>query len=116
MLLLVFALAQEPSEGIQLKPGMVITQSVVVQPKTYKLAGPPIRIRGDNITVDFRGAVLEGIGPDIEPDQATDTAIVVEGGKAIRIQDARIRGYKIAILARGTRGLELIDNNLSDNW
>jgi len=116
MLLLVLALAQEPTEGIQLKPGMVITQSVVVEPKTYRLSGPPIRIRGDNITVDFRGAVLEGIGPEVEPDQATDTAIVIEGGKAIRLEDARIRGYKIGILARGTRGLELVDNNLSDNW
>jgi len=114
MLLLLFALAQGP--GIELKPGMVITQSVVIEPKTYKLSGPPIRIRGDNITVDFRGPVLEGIGPDVEPDQATDTAIVIEGGRTIRIEDARIRGYKIAILARGTRGLELVNNDLSDNW
>ena len=48
MLLLVLALTQAP---IELRPGMVITQSIVVAPKRYRFSGPPITIRGDNITV-----------------------------------------------------------------
>src|SRR5213083_326364 len=113
MLLLVLALAQAP---IALQPGMVITQSVRVIPKTYRLAGPPIIVRGDNITVDFRGATLEGIDPQTDPDQARDTAIVIDGGSNIRIVKARIHGYKVGILARGTRRLTLRDNDLSNNW
>jgi len=105
MLLLVLALAQAP---VELQPGMVITQSVRVVPKTYQLSGPPIVIRGDNITVDFRGATLEG--------SATDTAIRVDGGKNVRISNARVRGYKVGILARGTQHLELDKNDLSKNW
>ena len=113
MLLLVLALAQAP---IELRPGMVITQSVVVKPKTYRLSGPPITIRGDNITVDFRGATLEGSDPARPPDEARDTAIVIEGGATITIANAHIHGYKVGILARGTHGLALLGNDVSHNW
>src|SRR5882672_2670329 len=113
MLLLVLVLTQAP---VELQPGMVITQSVRVVPNTYRLAGPPIIVRGDNITVDFHGATLQGIDPQADPDQARDTAIVIEGGSNIRIVTANIHGYKVGILARGTRQLTLRDNDLSDNW
>jgi parallel beta-helix repeat protein len=113
MLLLVLVLTQAP---VELQPGMVITQSVRVVPKTYRLAGPPIIVRGDNITVDFHSATLQGIDPQADPDQARDTAIVIEGGSNIRIIKANIHGYKVGILARGTRQLTLRDNDLSDNW
>lgn len=119
MLALVLVLAQGP-RFVELTPGMVITRSIVVAPKTYRFAagggGPPITIRGNNITVDFRGATLEGIGPGVDPDQAKDTAIVVDGGSAVLITNARIRGYKIGILARRTRRLDLLNNDVSDNW
>jgi len=113
MLLLVLALSQAP---IELQSGMIITQSVRVIPKTYRLAGPPIIVRGNNITVDFRGAILAGIDPQADPDQARDTAIVIDGGSNIRIVQATIHGYKVGILARGTRQLTLRNNDLSDNW
>src|SRR5467141_102909 len=113
MLLLVLVLAQAP---VELQPGMVITQSVRVVPNTYRLAGAPIMVRGDNITVDFGGATLQGIDPQADPDQARDTAIVIDGGSNIRIVKANIHGYKVGILARGTRQLTLRDNDLSDNW
>ncbi|OLD01146.1 MAG: hypothetical protein AUI89_04960 [Gemmatimonadetes bacterium 13_1_40CM_3_65_8] len=65
-------------------------------------------IRGDNITVDFAGATLQGT--------PADTAIRIDGGKNVRIIQARARGYKVGILARGTRNLTLEDNDLSYNW
>jgi len=71
---------------------------------------------GNNITVDFSGATLQGTDPGADPDQARDTAIVIDGGSNIRINKARIHGYKIGILARGTQQLTLRDNDLSDNW
>src|SRR6266446_3567789 len=116
MLLIMVVLAQVPHGPIELQPGMIITHSVRVVPKTYRLAGAPIIVRGDNITVDFGGATLEGTDPQAEPDQARDTAIVIDGGSNIRIVTANIHGYKVGILARGTRQLTLRNNDLSGNW
>src|SRR5467141_261671 len=116
MLLIIVVLAQVPQGPIALQPGMIITRSVRVVPKTYRLAGAPIMVRGDNITVDFRGATLQGTDHGADPDQARDTAIVIDGGSNIRIVKANIHGYKVGILARGTRQLTLRDNDLTDNW
>jgi parallel beta-helix repeat protein len=113
MLLLILALAQAP---IELQSGMVITQSVRIVPKTYRLSGPPIVVRGDDVTVDFRGATLQGTDPEADPDQARDTAIVIDGGNNVHIVKAHIHGYKVGILARGTRRLTLENNDLGHNW
>ena len=107
---------------IQLRAGLVITQSARVASGLYRLAAPAsldsavITIRGNNITIDFAGATLEGIAPDSAPDLARGVAIRVEGGRNVRIVNARVRGYKIGILARRTLNLSLIDNDLSYNW
>jgi len=114
MLLLILTLTQQPPT-IELRSGMVITHSVRVVPRIYRLSGP-ITVKGDSITVDFRGATLQGMAPEADPDGARDTAIVVAGGRHVRILDARVRGYKIGILARGTHDLALIGNDLSYNW
>jgi parallel beta-helix repeat protein len=111
--------AQTP---IQLRPGMVITHSVRVVPKTYRLRAPAsldsavITVKGDDVTVDFAGAALEGMAPEEDPDRAAGVAIRVEGGRNVRILHARVRGYRVGILARGTRDLDLEDNDLSYNW
>ena len=71
---------------IELRRGLVITRSVRIAPKVYRLAAPAsldsavITIRGDNISVDFTGATLEGIDPDADPD--------LGGGVAIRVEAA----------------------------
>jgi len=107
---------------IELHQGLVITKSARVIPKRYRLAAPTsadssvITIRGDNITVDFAGATLEGAPPDADPDVAAGVAIRIVGGRNVRITNARIRGYKVGIVARGTRNVGLIGNNLSNNW
>ena len=115
MLLLVVALAQGP-QYVDLQPGMVITQSTRVTRRTYTLSGPPITIRGSNITVDFNGATLEGTPSHTDPDRRSGVAILVDSGANVRIANARVRGYRFGILARGTRGLTLINNDLSDTW
>src|SRR5206468_11313861 len=109
VLLLVLVLTQGPqgSQGpIALHSGQVITRSTRVLRRTYRISG--VVIRGDNITVDFAGATLQGT--------PADTAIRIDGGKNVRIIQARARGYKVGILARGTRNLTLEDNDLSYNW
>ncbi len=113
---------QAATPAIELRPGLVITTSARIVPKIYRLAAPQsldtavITIRGNDITVDFAGATLQGSGPAADPDQASGVAIRVDGGRNVRIRNARVRGYKIGLLARGTRGLSLIDNDFSYNW
>src|SRR5512143_2102958 len=107
---------------VVLRRGLVITSSVRIAPKVYRIPGNPsldsavVTVRGDDLTVDFGGATLLGIPTASDPDLATGVAIRVEGGRNVTIRNARVRGYKIGILARGTRGLSLIDNDLSYNW
>src|SRR5574338_1070621 len=100
---------------VELTPGMVITRSVRVAPGTYRLRAPTsldsaaITVRGDDITVDLGGVPLDGSAPGADPDARAGVALRVAGGRNVRIQHARIRGYKVGILARGTRGLTLAD-------
>lgn len=107
---------------VELRPGMVITRSVRVVRRTYKLAGRGaldsalITIRGENITVDFDSATMQGIASDADPDLATGVAIRVDGGRNIRIVNARVRGYRFGIMARGTRNLQILDSDLSYSW
>ena len=107
---------------VELRSGLVITQSINVVPKVYRLPAPAsldsalITIRGDNITVDFQGATLEGMAPETDPDRARGVAIRVEGGYNVRILNARVRGYRVGILARGTRALTLVGNDVSYTW
>jgi nitrous oxidase accessory protein NosD len=119
--------AQRPADRAPLRSvvpraGMVITSSVRIAPGVHRLSAPAaldsavLVVRGDDITIDFAGAELVGADPDGDPDRAAGVAIRVDGGRNVRIRNARIRGYKVAILARGTRGLELSGNDLSHNW
>ncbi|MFL5488899.1 MAG: NosD domain-containing protein [Gemmatimonadaceae bacterium] len=107
---------------IELRPGLVITRSVRIAQRAYRLPAAAsldsavITIRGDNVTVDFAGATMEGTSPDADPDRAQGVAILIDGGRNVRITNARIRGYKIGILARSTKNLSLLDNDLSRNW
>jgi len=118
------AQARRPSgpPTIELRAGLVITQSARVAPGVYRLEASPsldsgvITIRGNDITLDFAGATMEGIAPDSSPDLARGLAVRVAGGRNVRILNARIRGYKVGILAHRTVNLSLIDNDLSYNW
>jgi parallel beta-helix repeat protein len=120
-LLLSGSIAPQLVDTVRLRPGLVLTRSAVIVPAEYRLAPPAgdsavIRVRGKGIVVDFAGAALVGADPDGPPDLAQGIAILVEGGQGITIRGARIRGYKIGILARGVRRLSLLDNDLSHNW
>src|ERR1700694_4650738 len=116
-----FMRAQSPST-IELRPGLVITQSARITPRVYRLTAPEsadsavVTVRGDDITLEFAGSTMEGIPPDSNPDLASGVAVRVDGGRNVRILNARIRGYKFGILARNTKNLSLIDNDLSYNW
>jgi parallel beta-helix repeat protein len=101
---------------------MVISHSVRVVPQVYRLPAPGgldsslIVVRGDDVTVDFDGATLQGTAPAAVPDLAAGVAIRIDGGRNVRIINVRIRGYKVAILARGTRDLVVTNIDASYNW
>jgi len=106
---------------IGLTRGAVITRSVTVRPGAYHLASTSldsaaIVIRGDDVTVNLTGVALAGAKDDDAPDRGAGLAILVDGGRNVTIRGARIRGYKVAILARNTTNLRLFDNDLSFNW
>ncbi|MEA2760772.1 MAG: hypothetical protein QOD47_56 [Gemmatimonadaceae bacterium] len=117
-----FGQAQTSTPTLELRSGLVITRSARIAPRVYRLSAPEsadsavVTVRGDDITLDFAGATMEGLPPDSNPDLASGVAVRVEGGRNVRIINARIRGYKIGILARHTRNFSLIDSDLSYNW
>ena len=69
-------LSRVAGPAIELRPGLVITQSARVVRRAYRLRANPsadsalIVIRGDNITVDFNGAELLGSPRGADPDDA----------------------------------------------
>jgi parallel beta-helix repeat protein len=125
LLLLVAAPARAQNQRlptVELRHGLVVTSSVRVFPRLYRLVTHPstdsaaLIIRGDDITVDFAGATLDGMPAAGDPDLAQGVGIRIEGGTNVRILNARIRGFRIGILATGTRQLSLSGNDLSHNW
>jgi parallel beta-helix repeat protein len=118
----VLAPAQARAPEIELRAGTVITRSVRITKRTYRLAADVphdsgvVVIRGNDITVDFGGATVEGMPAGNDPDLASGIAIRVEGGRNVRIVNARIRGYRIGILARGTTNLTIEGVDAGNNW
>ncbi|MEK7200063.1 MAG: right-handed parallel beta-helix repeat-containing protein, partial [Bacteroidota bacterium] len=108
---------------IDLKPGMTITSSVTVNPKTYYLNGnadpgkPVIIIDGHDITVDFSRSVLRGSNDKSRPDEMYGLSILIKkGSKNITIKNAIIHGYKVGILADSIENLTIDHCDLSYNW
>ncbi len=106
---------------VELTDGLVIKGSARIEPGTYRipspaLDAPAIVIRGHDIVVDFGGAVLVGSPGNAAPDGFAGLGVLVDGGERITIRNARIRGYKVGLLARGVRGLTLTGDDVSYNW
>ncbi|MEO5799657.1 MAG: right-handed parallel beta-helix repeat-containing protein, partial [Gemmatimonadales bacterium] len=109
--------AQRPA--VPFRNGMVVTRSVRIVPGRYLAPSGDsgaITVRGNNITVDLRGVELLGSTDRHNPDSFSGTAIRITSGSRITVRGARIRGYKVGIIARGVSRLSLLDNDLSDNW
>lgn len=102
--------------------GLVISSTKSLTPGVYRVDAPEsldsaaIVIRGNDVTLDLAGVTLIGTDPDVAPDRCRGVAIFVDGGRNVTIRNGRIRGYKVAILSRGTRNLRVLDNDLSYNW
>jgi parallel beta-helix repeat protein len=116
------ALTEQSPPLVSLQAGMVIDRSVTVRPGTYRLAASPdqsrpaITIRGEDITVDFNGAVLDGAADGAAPDTYAGVGIVIDGGRKVTLKNAVVRGYRVGILAWRSPDLHLSRNDLSYSW
>ena len=106
----------------ELVPGLTLTRSVRFRKTDRVLAdahddgsGAAIRIVGDNLTIDFGGAVLRGTPDSTEPDQRVGTGILVKG-RNITLKNLVVRGYKVGVFAQDCPGLTLEKIDASDNW
>ena len=120
--LLLLLASSAAAQDLVLRPGLVITKSARIARRVYRLPANPsvdsalIIIRGNDITVNFNGAELRGTPDDAAPDQGAGVAIRLDGGRNVRIQGVIARGYRVGIMAIGTRNLTLANNDLSHNW
>jgi len=100
---------------------MLITQSLTIKRGAYfleseKLETPVVTISGDNIVVDFNGAILNGTADPMQPDLFKGMGIFIENGKNIQIINAVIKGFKIGLLAENVDSLHIQTSNFSHNY
>lgn len=109
-------------QQVRLMPGTVLSTSTSVANAVYKVpntdddgSGAAIVVQGDGITVDFRGAVLEGTPQSTPPDQRKGTGVIVRG-RNVTIKNLVVRGYRHGLIARDVPGLKILDSDFSYNW
>jgi parallel beta-helix repeat protein len=131
LLLFATSLLLAQTNAIPLTANMVIKTSVKIKPDNYVLPGNPadlfkdslggtrctpvIRIEGSHIEVDFQKAQLIGTSTPERPDQFAGVAILVRGND-ITLKNARVSGYKVAIIIENCQDLKLIDCDVSYNY
>ncbi len=120
--LLVFVSAGSYSQDKPIVQGMRITKNTMIKKAIYKLDAPTdtsrpvIIIEGNNITVDFKNAVLTGSNAMISPDAFFGVAVIIRNGKNITIRNLKATGYKVALLARNVEQLTVENCDLSYNY
>lgn len=102
--------------------GMTITKSVKIKKAVYALNGydslskAALVIEGNDITVDFNGAVLKGSKGKTAPDEFFGVAVLIRGGKNITLKNLTAKGYKVALMARNVEGLKIENCDFSYNY
>lgn len=102
--------------------GMIIRHSVKFKSGVYKIDAKTeldlsvIVIEGENITIDFNNAILQGSNNTNRPDEFFGVAILVKNSKNIIIRNLTARGFKIAMLARNTQRLTVDNCDFSYNY
>ena len=101
---------------------MKISRSGKVLKKEYKLDGlsdnnkPVVLIEGENITIHFNQAVLQGSNQKQQPDEFFGVAIMVRNSRNITIKNLVARGYKVALMASNVESLVLENCDFSYNY
>lgn len=106
----------------RLRKGMTITQSTRFRTVTYYLQAdssfnsPLIRIRGNDIILDFANTMLQGNKTGQSPDTYAGLAVLIENSRRVTIKNLRVRGYKVALIARQVDELILENCDFSYNY
>jgi parallel beta-helix repeat protein len=116
---------------ISLTKGLIIKESCRIKPGVYALSGdtadlflkppnlqtfkPVITISGENLVVDFQNAELNGAAVGRLPNSFYGVGILIKG-KNITLKNARARGYKVALFAKGVENLTLEGCDFSYNY
>ncbi len=121
-LALIFSVLSINAQEIILKKGMKISRTTKIKKQVYKIDADSknntgvIIIEGENITIDFNNATLQGSNTSKNPDEFTGIAIIVQNGKNITIKNLKAKGYKIALMARNVESLTISHCDLSYNY
>jgi parallel beta-helix repeat protein len=91
----------------------VITESCTIKSGVYELRGADggaVRVDADNVTVDFRGAVVSsGDVKTARRDGFDGTGILIQGRKNVIIKNAVVQGYRYNIRVLNCENIQLID-------
>lgn len=116
--------AQTPEIG--LGAGLNIAQSCRIKPGVYSLdapvdvvAGAPytpvVVISGNDVVVDFQNALLRSTADPVRPDRFSGLAVLVTG-RNVTLKNARVHGFKVALLAQGAADLKVENCDFSYNY
>lgn len=103
-------------QGLKIKQSMKIRKGVYNLPSPVRDSAAVIIIEGNNITVDFNNAILQGSRQPGQPDKFYGIGILVRNGKNITIKNLKAKGYKIAIMATSVEKLSIQNCDLSYNY
>ncbi|MCB9285520.1 MAG: right-handed parallel beta-helix repeat-containing protein [Lewinellaceae bacterium] len=113
---------QTGPKEIILQPGMTIRESCTIKADTFFLPGadsldrPVLTIEGNDIAIDFSGAVLVGNPDPAHPDQFSGLGILVREGKNISLKNLTVRGYKVGLMAQSVDSLRIENADFSYNY
>ena len=114
------ALAGSAAEVTLDRDDMAITQSVKVNPGTYRLDDAKddgiVRLKGNDLTVDFTGVTLAGADETTPADEYKGIGIVAEGCKNLTLKGLTVRGLKLGMLFKRCDGLTITGCDVSRNW
>lgn len=103
---------QKNTINIHLEKGMVISESVTVAKDIYKIntahnfSDQALTIQGNNITIDFQGATLQGSNDIVDSKKYYGNGILVKGENIV-IKNLTIKNYGVALKADNTSNLEI---------
>jgi len=108
---------------LDLRQGLIIRESATITRNTYYLNAdtsiykPLLIIDGNNITIDFNQAIIQGSNDKTQPDEFYGLSILIKKGcQNITLKNVFIHGFKIGIMADGVKGLTIDNCDLSYNW
>lgn len=76
-----------------------------------------IHVESDDVTVKFEdGSVLRGAASETPWDTLAGVGVRIDGHKGVKIEGARIHGFRVGLHASNAPGLELSNLDASDNF